>query len=75
MPSEPQLNDMKYTREFKNGYLKTHKQMNWKVCYDKGLAEGYFSRYKNYKTLKSTFNELKNNQMSYIIFYILLSSI
>ncbi|KAG2218055.1 hypothetical protein INT45_007218, partial [Circinella minor] len=53
MPSEPQLDDMKYAREFKEEYLKTHKQMNWKVCYDKGLAEGYFSRYKNYKTLKS----------------------
>ncbi|KAI7858198.1 hypothetical protein BDC45DRAFT_434513, partial [Circinella umbellata] len=59
MPSEPQLDDMKYAREFKEEYLKTHKQMNWKVCYDKGLAEGYFSRYKNYKILKSTFNELK----------------
>lgn len=27
MPSEPQLDDMKYARVFKEEYLKTHKQM------------------------------------------------
>ncbi|KAG2209237.1 hypothetical protein INT47_005529 [Mucor saturninus] len=30
MPSEPQLDDIKYARELKDEYLKTHKQMNWK---------------------------------------------
>jgi len=59
MPSEPRLDDMKYAREFKEEYMKTHKQMNWKACYDQGLAEGYFSKYKSYKTLKNTFNERK----------------
>ncbi|KAI9366529.1 hypothetical protein BD770DRAFT_376417 [Pilaira anomala] len=38
----PQKDDMKYAREFKEENLKTHKRMNWKACYDKGLNEGYF---------------------------------
>ncbi|KAG2237225.1 hypothetical protein INT48_006629 [Thamnidium elegans] len=54
----PQKDDIKYAKEFKEEYLKTHKRMNWKACYDKGLNEGYFSTYKSYKTLKSTFNEI-----------------
>lgn len=36
MLPEPQLDDMKYARTFKDGYLKTHKQMNWKVAMKKG---------------------------------------
>lgn len=44
--------------------MKTHKQMNWKACYDQGLAEGYFSKYKSYKTLKNTFNERKKNDQA-----------
>ncbi|CAO3684091.1 unnamed protein product [Rhizopus stolonifer] len=55
---ETQLDDMKYARTFKDEYLKTHKQVNWKMCYGKGLKEGYFARYKNCKTLKNTFNEV-----------------
>jgi hypothetical protein len=43
---------MKYAREFKEEYLKTHKQMNGKKVFynDKGLSEGYFTKYKNYNT-------------------------
>ncbi|KAI9365898.1 hypothetical protein BD770DRAFT_377499 [Pilaira anomala] len=54
----PQKDDIQYAREFKEEYLKNHKRMNWKACYDKGLNEGYFSTYKSHITLKSTFNEV-----------------
>ncbi|KAI8148893.1 hypothetical protein BJV82DRAFT_589995 [Fennellomyces sp. T-0311] len=54
------FDDIAYAASFKADYLKTHKQMNWRACYEKGLSEGYFEKYKSYRSLKCTFyNQLK----------------
>lgn len=49
---EPKLDDEKYTRKFKEEYLKNYRRMNWKLCYETGSKEGYFSKYKNFNALK-----------------------
>ncbi|KAG2223017.1 hypothetical protein INT45_012316 [Circinella minor] len=46
-----EINDMGYASAFKEKYLLTNKQMNWKICYEKGFSEGHFTNYKSYKTV------------------------
>lgn len=49
----PQSDNIKYARELTEEYLKTHKRMNWKAWYDKGLKERIFPYTKAIELLKA----------------------
>lgn len=61
-PTTIQKTDMEWTKEFVEQYKKENRKMNWKNCYELGLAEGYFKSYKNHQSLKATYHCWVNNQ-------------
>ncbi|KAI7901403.1 uncharacterized protein BX663DRAFT_553206 [Cokeromyces recurvatus] len=58
LPEDPEKreHDLDVVTEFVTKYMKTHKRMNWRECYDEGRANGYFKKYKDANTLKVTYH-------------------
>lgn len=57
IPVTKRRTDMEWTKEYVDQCKKEKRKMNWKNCYELGLAEGYFKSYKNHQSLKSTYNQ------------------
>ncbi|KAG2218850.1 hypothetical protein INT45_011274 [Circinella minor] len=53
--------DKQWVQEFIDSYKSDNKKMNWKVCYELGLQEGYFKCYKNFQSLKSSYYNWPKN--------------
>jgi hypothetical protein len=46
--------------EFVKAWMKDHKRMDWKKCFNEGCANGHYKNYKDARTLSITYHQVKS---------------
>lgn len=52
--------DMDVVDEFVKAWMKDHKRMDWKKCFNEGCANGHYNNYKDARTLSITYHQVKS---------------
>lgn len=58
---EPQekKRDMDVVDEFVTAWMRDHKRMDWKKCFNEGRTNGYYKNYKDARSLSITYHQVK----------------